>query len=146
MKTVFFAVLALGMATMALAQTEDSTSRQRFNSGVGAGVMYGELGANLEYRMTEQAALTTGIGLNGEDQWFGGARYYFKPEGKGVRGRITAGVARTGHGNRLFGSSDDLTTRGVVGIGWSWANANNDYRGFSFDLTTTGSVSLGYQF
>ncbi|HEX2950027.1 MAG TPA: hypothetical protein VHV83_10775 [Armatimonadota bacterium] len=151
MKRFFLiAAMTIGIAGTALAGTTGlsqneqlSETNSRLHGGLGIGMMYGEAGANIEYRLTNQLSATTGIGLNGDGQWFVGGRYYFKPEGHGPRGRFTLGVANSS--DDIF-SDDDNVTKGIIAIGWTWANKDNGFKGFDIDVTTNGGFSVGYHF
>jgi len=124
----------------------NTDSTPKFSAGLGIGLMYGGLGTNVEYRLNQQASLTAGIGLDGRGEWLLGGRYYFKPEGEGSRGRFTVGVGSINKSKDIIPRHYDEFTKGILAIGWSWANADTDYKGFDIDITTEGRISVGYHF
>ncbi len=153
-RQIIMAALLLALSAVALAippysppsLSDDSGSSVKFSGGLGVGVMYGGLGTNVEYRATDQVSLTAGLGLDGHGQWLAGARYYFKPAGHGARGRFTLGVGEIARDKDIIPDGHDSMMKGVLGIGWSWANADHDFRGWDIDITTEGRISLGYHF
>jgi hypothetical protein len=112
----------------------------KVHAGFGYGDQYGKLGANFDYRLTEQISATAGVGLNGEGGWFGGVRYYMQPAENASRGRVSVGVANINPGE------SNEATKVFISIGWTWANAKNKYSGPSVDVSTAGRVSIGWQF
>ncbi len=112
----------------------------KIHAGFGYGDQFGQLGANLDYRVTDQVSPTVGIGLNGNGGWFGGVRYYLQPSENTSRGRVTAGVANINPGDA------DMKNKVFLSIGWTWANAKNHFGGPSVDISTAGRVSIGWQF
>ena len=142
MKTLLLLLcLSFTTAVFAIPVTLGTSNPSPLSGGPGVGIMYGKLGANLEYRLSHQISLTAGLGLDGEGGWFAGGRMYFKPDGgRGPRGRFTVGVGEIDTGGHFSHNG------AVLGIGWSWANAGNDFHGPSIDVTTLGDISVGYQF
>ena len=133
---------ATSLVTAVPTLSASGASRPHLSAGLGVGVMYGGLGTNIEYRVNSQAAVTAGVGLDGQNEWLAGARYYFKPEGEGPRGRVTLGVGDvTTKSDNPF--SDERKTRAIAAIGWTWANAANNFRGISIDLSTRGDFPWG---
>lgn len=144
-------LLACAAATIAVPPYSPPAAAQlsgapKFSGGLGAGVMYGGLGTNVEYRISDMASLTAGLGLDGNGQWLLGGRMYFKPAGQGIRGRFSLGVGDIQRNADLFTRSDDNVLKGLMSIGWTSANADNDFRGWDFDITTEGRISFGYHF
>jgi hypothetical protein len=138
---VWLALLLLGTTAWAAYGEGAMMTSTRINLGLGAGLMYGEIGTNVEYHVTQAVSVTAGIGLNGESNWFAGGRYYLKPEGKGPRSRITLGL-----GTLERDGGDRQLIRPYFAVGGSWANAESDFSGWDVDLTTNGRISLGYHF
>ncbi len=140
MSKLFFVVLiVVGLASAGVA-----AERAALSGAFGVGLTYGQIGANVEYRVTEQVSADAGFGLNGKYAWFAGGYFYLKPESKGVRTRLLTGVGtvygRNGAG-RWVGYD-----KFVLGIGVSWANRDKDYHGPEVDVTTSGDLSLGWRF
>jgi len=147
MNRILLAVLVLVMVSLAIPAAHCapavSPSTTQFSLGLGFGPMYGNGGTNVEYHIDQQFTATAGLGLNGGGNWFAGARYYLKPEGRGIRARLTAGLS-TDEGK--FYDTDHGSTKAIFAVGGSLANADNGFRGIDFDLTTNGTLSIGYHF
>ncbi len=135
------ALLALGSA----AQASSMKIAPELSGALGAGLMYGGLGANVEYAATDQMSATAGLDLTGDYGFFVGGRYYFRADSPNARGRITLGYA---HVQRAYLSLKDVdhTDRLVLGIGWSFADTRTGKGGLELDLTVDGTLSVGYRF
>ena len=148
MNKIVLAVVMLAMISLTIPQAAQSApavspSSTRFSLGLGFGTMYGNGGANVEYHIDQQFSATAGLGLNGGGNWFAGGRYYLKPEGSGIRARVTLGLSSD---ECKFYDTNHGPTKLIFAVGGSMANADNGFRGFDFDLTTNGNVSVGYHF
>jgi len=108
--------------------------------GVGAGFLYGWLGANTELHTSPDVGLTGGIGAGG---FFAGGHLYLSAPVRRIRYRVTAGLAGVEH-KRTDGTIASRVTP-TIGIGLTFANTRNGYRGLDADISTAG-VSVGFHF
>lgn len=135
-----FLMMALAGGLWLAAAAAPAVDMGRYSLGLGVGQIYGELGTNVEYRMTDVISLSGGLGLNGDNNWFLGARAYLKPAGTArTRSRVTIGVATHEENGRQ-------PVQALLAVGGTWSNSGNDYSGFDIDITTQGRISLGYHF
>jgi hypothetical protein len=138
MRILILTALACGLWMAAAAAP--AVDMQRFSLGLGVGQMYGEVGTNIEYRMTDVVSLSGGLGLNGDNNWFLGGRAYLKPAGTArTRSRITVGIATSEENGRQ-------PVKALLAVGGTWSNAGNEFSGFDIDITTEGRISRGYHF
>lgn len=139
--------LLIAIAGQLQAQVKPTSSdpANNFSTGVGIGPVYGGYGANLEYRIMPNYSATMGIGLDGENQWLIGGRYYLGPDASKTRARITLGYGEMETNNDIFSHKNE-EHKVMLGIGWTNAKPSNHYRGWAIDITTQGTVNLGYTF
>jgi len=148
LKTSVLLLLCILAWTVCLPGQSASRYTPNISGGLGVGLMYGGLGANLEVPITPQLVPTIGIGLNGDGGYLVGGRIYFRPDQPTTDavGRITLGFAHCYH-PYLTLKDHHHADRPVAGIGWSWANARGSaLHGFEIDATIDGTISVGYRF
>jgi hypothetical protein len=143
LRTLVLCAVLLG--ALALAGAASIKGAPQLSAGLGAGIMYGGIGANVEYAATDQIVATAGLGLTGDYGFFVGGRYFFRAESPSARARLTLGY---GHVKRAYLSLKDVdnSERLILGIGWSFADTRTGKGGLELDLTVDGTLSVGYRF
>lgn len=116
-----FSVGAALIFLVCLAVPALSAENNQIRVGVGAGVPYGQLGVNAEYRINEYASVGAGLGYYHSDgpSWALGAMFYplknintFNPRLTGYFGRVGTVKWSDGRHEGYFG--------GALGGGFEW--------------------------
>ena len=115
----------------------------KFTSGPGIGVMYADVGINVEYHANESFSVAGGINPFSDDfQWTAAGLY--RPDVNNPL-RFSLGITNS---LAFFDDDDQRPTDPFVGIGWG-PRKKDAYRGWNIDIifgSDERSASLGYSF